>query len=69
MTLCARAVLEDCRAALAEFGHASDQDVKRRRWVALLALLRAVGHVLEKVDHAQADLAVRSAIDHGYAIR
>ncbi|HSY84798.1 MAG TPA: hypothetical protein VK807_23740 [Gemmatimonadaceae bacterium] len=69
MSLRARAVLEDCRAALAEFEQATDQNVKRRRWVALVALMRAVGHVLQKVDHAHADLTVRSAIEHGYTIR
>jgi hypothetical protein len=45
----ARVVLSDCEAALLELQTAS-QELLRRRWVTMLALLRAVGHVLGKVD-------------------
>ena len=40
--------------------------MKRRRWVALVALLRAVGHVLEKVDGPVGCQARRQAIASGY---
>jgi hypothetical protein len=45
----ARMVLADCEASLLELRTAS-QDTLKRRWVATLALLRAVGNVLDRVD-------------------
>jgi hypothetical protein len=50
MTQHARVVLEDCRGALADLVDGIEGSLWRRRWFAALALLRAVGHVLEKVD-------------------
>lgn len=56
MTLAARLVLADCEEALQEL---IDCDVdlavnigpmRRRWWMAIVALLRAVGHVLKNVD-------------------
>lgn len=50
MTTRARAVLEDCRLALSILEE--EQDLRRWRitWVSAVALIRAVGHVLQKVD-------------------
>jgi hypothetical protein len=41
------------------------QDTPRRRWVTTLALLRAVGHVLDKVDGPTSAIA-RTVIDDAY---
>jgi hypothetical protein len=50
MTRMAREVLEDCRIALGMLE--SEKDLRRWRivWVGSMALIRAVGHVLHKVD-------------------
>lgn len=45
----AREVLSDCEVALVELRSAS-QETLRRRWITVITLLRAVGHVLDKVD-------------------
>ncbi|HOB74126.1 MAG TPA: hypothetical protein PKG54_06335 [Phycisphaerae bacterium] len=62
----ANVVLDDCRRALnlVEGAH-NDQDF-RVYWVALIALLRAVGHVLDKVD-ANANASLRRAVDARWA--
>lgn len=52
MTTAAREVLEDCRGALAELVDGITGPVWRRRWIISVVLLRAVGHVLDKVDGA-----------------
>jgi hypothetical protein len=49
VALHARAVLSDCESAFAEL-RAANQETLRRRWLTMLALLRAVGHVLKNVD-------------------
>jgi hypothetical protein len=49
MPLHAHAVLADCEAAFIEL-KAATQETLRRRWFTTIALLRAVGHVLHKVD-------------------
>ena len=65
MTVAAREVLADCRIAL----ELLEQETNLRRWRVLwagsVALARAVGHVLDKVDGENADLrrAARSAFD------
>ena len=46
----ARNVLEDCRHALTELRNDPQGPAWRVRWFGTLAMLRAVGHVLEKVD-------------------
>jgi hypothetical protein len=46
----ARLVLEDCEAALAELTDGLTGSVWRRRWLATISLLWAVGEVLKKVD-------------------
>ena len=50
MTMAARRVLADCEAALAMLEDERDSQRWRVLWVGALALLRAVGHVLLKVD-------------------
>jgi hypothetical protein len=50
MRLVARTVLDDCREALAELNEDPLDGRWRRRLVTVLALLRAVGHVLHEVD-------------------
>jgi hypothetical protein len=65
----ARIVLADCRAALAEFETASDANTRRLRWVALVTLLRAVGHVLDGIDKFSGDDRLRHAIDNEFKTR
>jgi hypothetical protein len=48
----ARQVLDDCRVALQLLEAEKDLQCWRIHWVAALALVRAVGHVLDKVDGA-----------------
>ncbi len=52
MTITARKVLEDCKSAHALLEDETDGIRFRLFWVAGIALLRAVGHVLKKVDAA-----------------
>jgi hypothetical protein len=52
----ARVVLSDCEESLLELLN-SKQETLRRRWVATLALLRAVGNVLGNVDVESSDVA------------
>jgi len=62
MTQAARGVLADCREAIAELKAGVHGDVWRRRWITAIVLLRAVGHVLERVDVRSSD-AYRRAIE------
>lgn len=66
MTTAARDALEDCWGALEELADGIQGRVWRRRWVTAVVLLRAVGHVLDKVD-ARRDDAYRRAIDLWWA--
>jgi len=50
MTIYARQVLGDCKAGLQDLTDDISGSEWRRKWVACVALLRAVGHVLDKVD-------------------
>lgn len=50
MTYYAREVLDDCRLALAMLEEETDLARWRVHWAAAVALVRAVGHVLDKVD-------------------
>lgn len=50
MTQKAREVLEDCRLALQMLEEETDIQRWRILWAAAAALIRAVGHVLDKVD-------------------
>jgi hypothetical protein len=64
MTQHARSVLDDCRIALQLLEEESDLQRWRIHWVAALALIRAVGHVLDKVDGR--DPAVSAAARAAY---
>jgi hypothetical protein len=59
-------VLEDCRKALDLVDDARNEQEFRVHWVALVALLRAVGHVLDKVDAASSS-ELRGAVDTRWA--
>lgn len=50
MTYKSRKVLEDCRLALSLLEEETDFQCWRIHWAAAVALIRAVGHVLDKVD-------------------
>ena len=50
MTYKAREVLDDCRLALSLLEEERDFQRWRIHWAAAVALIRAVGHVLDKVD-------------------
>ncbi len=58
----ARLVLADCRVALEQAEHAPDPAAFRVSWAAVVALLRAVRHALDKVDGRQSE-SLRRAID------
>lgn len=50
MTERARWVLEDCKYAAKELRENKSANTWRVRWITVISLLRAVGHVLYKVD-------------------
>jgi hypothetical protein len=50
VTLNAREVLDDCRVGLSMLEDETDVRRWRVHWAAAVALIRAVGHVLDKVD-------------------
>ncbi|MGZ8215161.1 MAG: hypothetical protein ACXWTP_11740 [Methylosarcina sp.] len=62
MTTSARLVLEDCEEAATEIDSGVQGSAWRRRWITSVVLLRAVGHVLDKVDSSQS-VAHKLAID------
>ena len=64
MTAAAQQVLADCRAALEMLDEERDEQRWRVLWIGAMALLRAVGHVLQKVDGEVPDH--RAAIDAAY---
>ena len=61
MTTAARRVLADCEAALEMLEDERDEQRWRVLWIGAMTLLRAVGHVLKKVDGEI--LGQRAAID------
>lgn len=61
MTQRAREVLHDCEAALDDLMTGPTGLQWRTRWAAAVALLRTVGHVLDKVD-AEENPAVRAVV-------
>lgn len=61
MTAAAREVLEDCRGALTELSDGVHGRQWRRRWLVAVVLLRAVNHVLDKVD-GESTPAYRAAV-------
>lgn len=62
----ARSVLEDCKHALNLLQEEQHPDTFRILWVAGIALARAVGHVLQKVDGEQSE-AMKLAIASAYS--
>jgi len=64
----ARSVLEDCKHSLALLEDEIRPDSFRVLWVAGVALARAVGHVLQKVDAARPG-PLKTAVDKAYAAR
>ncbi len=64
MEIAARRVLADCEAALEMLEDERDEQRWRVLWIGAMALLRAVGHVLQKVDGENP--RQRVAIDAAY---
>lgn len=62
----AREVLSDCERALTDFEAAGPTPYWRTRWTALVALLRSVGHVLQKIDAKQTP-ELKPVIDQAWA--
>jgi hypothetical protein len=62
INLRARLVLSDCQWTLQQFSGTVSGEPLRVSWVAVVTLLRAVGHVLHEVD-AKADADVRHVVD------
>lgn len=63
MTATARLVLGDCEGVLASIEKDMLSELWRPRWAGLVALLRAVGHVLDKVDGAHSPEARQAIAD------
>lgn len=62
MTVTARKVLRDCELAYEFLDVAEDEKRFRIFWVSCVSLLRAVGHVLYKVD-CENDQKLREVVD------
>jgi hypothetical protein len=65
MTVHAREVLRDCQRLLDIITADMPTELWRPRWAGLVALLRAVGHVLDKVDGNKSD-GSRKVIDSAW---
>jgi hypothetical protein len=65
VTTAARQALADAATALDDFEASASTPYWRTRWVALVALLRAVGHVLSSVD-SDRDARTKDAIDSAW---
>lgn len=65
MVMAARKVLADCKNTHRFIEHETDATRFRVFWVAGVALLRAVGHVLHKVD-ARQNARMKDAIHEAY---
>ncbi|WP_020161261.1 hypothetical protein [Methylobacter marinus] len=65
MTKHAREVLEDCKVAAAEIKDGVTGREWRIKWVAAVALLRAVGHTLRKVD-ASSDQTMEQLVSEAW---
>ena len=64
MTAAARRVLSDCKAVLEMLEEERNEQRWRVLWIGAMALLRSIGHVLQKVDGERPDQ--RAAIDVAY---
>jgi len=60
-----RIVLGDCKDALSDFVYGLQGSAWRRHWLMCLTLLRAVGHILDKVD-GERNVILRKIIDGEY---
>lgn len=65
MTEHARVVLQDCKHAIEKHTQDLQAEDFRISWISIVTLLRAIGHVLDKVDANQSP-AMRKAIDEKY---
>jgi len=65
MTTSARLVLADCEEAAADLVCGVQGSSWRRRWITSVALLRVVGHVLDKVDSSRSTVH-KLAIDEAW---
>jgi hypothetical protein len=63
----ARAVLEDCRVALADLHAASAENV-RHRWFTVVTLLRSVLYVLKNADAADGAASVADAVNANWEV-
>ncbi|MGB2895965.1 MAG: hypothetical protein WBB65_07375 [Anaerolineales bacterium] len=66
MTQYARLVLKDCEAAMQDLQSGAIGHTYRSRWVGAVALLRTVGHVLDKRDKLK-DEWMATAIDNAWS--
>jgi len=66
VTDAAREALEDCRGAIDSLVDGVQGREWRRRWILSVVLLRAIGHVLDKVDGARSP-AHRAEIDRWWS--
>jgi hypothetical protein len=66
INLRARLVLSDCQWTLQQFSETVSGEPLRVSWVAVVTLLRAVGHVLHEVD-AEADADVRHVVEQKHS--
>ena len=69
MTQAARFVLQDCREAAAQLVDGLQGNEWRRQWILVLVLLRAVGHVLDKIDCERSPEYRRSVCDWWSALK
>jgi len=60
-------ILKDCKCALQLLEDEIDPQAWRIHWVAAIALIRAVGHVLHKVDGAS-DASIMLAVNKRYSV-
>ncbi|MGH7221396.1 MAG: hypothetical protein ACREI1_13840 [Nitrospiraceae bacterium] len=65
MTINAREVLGDCESLLADLTREPPNALWRPKWAGLVALLRAVGHVLDKID-GEGSPEARQVIDRAW---
>ena len=66
VTTRSRVALADCEHALADFEASANTPYQRPRWVAVITLLRIVGHVLDKVDKPAASNEAQQRIDDAW---
>ncbi|MFC1730391.1 hypothetical protein ACFL6I_08655 [candidate division KSB1 bacterium] len=62
MTKHARIVLQDCKYAISMHKNDSQAELFRISWISVVTLLRAIGHVLRKVDSEESN-EMKYAVD------